>query len=367
MKQNTDQGGFSLLEVVLAMAILAIISIPLLSYFTDSMKYNAMMADKQHATILAQDIVESLKLQQKLVKISDSGTAYGVPYLLDNKYVIDTSVPDTLYDDGVGEVQYYGAADNIGEKYDVKIHISTDTLENKEEVPQIYGIDDMRDVLAVDDGQFSEALNYFCALNQTYATQKKISPMSMEDVKSNIERTIRVSIEKPAGTDYYNVIAESQYEGKDMQGAGSRDLFNGNCELANVHLKDVHAIYLLYEVHQKSDKLEILRGTLVNATPELHVICQNDTASAPIPDDYVLNVDTAKSGYTPVIYTNLGNGNPGTIKDSTLTSIVGPETKLVRNKKEIRNVDIRVSVYKKGKGLSTGEEPYITVKASKGE
>ena len=52
---------FSLLEVILAMAILAIISIPLLSYFTQSMKYNAMMADKQHATNLAQEVLEDLK------------------------------------------------------------------------------------------------------------------------------------------------------------------------------------------------------------------------------------------------------------------------------------------------------------------
>ena len=45
-RQPNNNGGFSLLVVILAMAILAIISIPLLSYFTQSMKYNAMMADK---------------------------------------------------------------------------------------------------------------------------------------------------------------------------------------------------------------------------------------------------------------------------------------------------------------------------------
>ena len=45
-RQPNNNGGFSLLEVILAMAILAIISIPLLSYFMQSMKYNAMMADK---------------------------------------------------------------------------------------------------------------------------------------------------------------------------------------------------------------------------------------------------------------------------------------------------------------------------------
>ena len=64
-RQPNNNGGFSLLEVILAMAILAIISIPLLSYFTQSMKYNAMMADKQHATNLAQEVLEDLKNQKE--------------------------------------------------------------------------------------------------------------------------------------------------------------------------------------------------------------------------------------------------------------------------------------------------------------
>ena len=65
-RQPNNNGGFSLLEVILAMAILAIISIPLLSYFTQSMKYNAMMADKQHATNLAQEVLERVGLSHRM-------------------------------------------------------------------------------------------------------------------------------------------------------------------------------------------------------------------------------------------------------------------------------------------------------------
>ena len=73
MKKQQNNGGFSLLEVILAMAILAILSIPLLSYFTQSMKYNAMMADKQHATNLAQEVMEDLKKQPQLVESVSAG------------------------------------------------------------------------------------------------------------------------------------------------------------------------------------------------------------------------------------------------------------------------------------------------------
>ena len=75
-RQPNNNGGFSLLEVILAMAILAIISIPLLSYFTQSMKYNAMMADKQHATNLAQEVLEDLKNQKELAAVTNKGAIY---------------------------------------------------------------------------------------------------------------------------------------------------------------------------------------------------------------------------------------------------------------------------------------------------
>ena len=77
-----------MLEVILAMAILAILSIPLLSYFTQSMKYNAMTADKQHATNLAQEVMEDLKNQPATGCEPDvSRAGFTVPYL--TGYVLD--------------------------------------------------------------------------------------------------------------------------------------------------------------------------------------------------------------------------------------------------------------------------------------
>ena len=91
-RQPNNNGGFSLLEVILAMAILAIISIPLLSYFTQSMKYNAMMADKQHATNLAQEVLEDLKNQKELAVVT-TGAGFRVPYLEGNGYTLLSETP----------------------------------------------------------------------------------------------------------------------------------------------------------------------------------------------------------------------------------------------------------------------------------
>lgn len=43
-----------------------------------------------------------------------------------------------------GEVSYYGAADAIGQKYDVEVKVSTDVPENTALMPQMDGIDDTK-------------------------------------------------------------------------------------------------------------------------------------------------------------------------------------------------------------------------------
>ena len=142
MKKQQNNGGFSLLEVILAMAILAILSIPLLSYFTQSMKYNAMMADKQHATNLAQEVMEDLKKQPQLVESVSAG-GFTVPYL--TGYVQTGYTPAAAGGSTTaGEVSYYGAADAIGQKYDVEVKVSTDVPENTALVPQVDGIDETK-------------------------------------------------------------------------------------------------------------------------------------------------------------------------------------------------------------------------------
>ena len=60
--------GFTLVEIMLSIAILALISVPLMKYFSDSLRYAAQTAEKQKATMIAQETVEFIKSQKKIVK-----------------------------------------------------------------------------------------------------------------------------------------------------------------------------------------------------------------------------------------------------------------------------------------------------------
>ncbi len=118
---NNNGGFFSLLEVILAMAILAIISIPLLSYFTQSMKYNAMMADKQHATNLAQEVLEDLKTKKELAVVT-TGAGFRVPYLEGKGYTLLRETPAAAPAPAFqAENVYYAAAGTSGSTYDVEV------------------------------------------------------------------------------------------------------------------------------------------------------------------------------------------------------------------------------------------------------
>lgn len=161
-RQPNNNGGFSLLEVILAMAILAIISIPLLSYFTQSMKYNAMMADKQHATNLAQEVLEDLKNQKELAQIKDVGTGFRVPYLEGKGYTLLLETPAAAPAPAFqAKNVYYASAGTSGRAYDVEVSVSTAAAENDTNIPQIEGIDDTKDVVALEHNQLQEAMTYF--------------------------------------------------------------------------------------------------------------------------------------------------------------------------------------------------------------
>ena len=132
MKKKVNNAGFSLVEVILAMAILAILAIPLLNYFVESMKYNARMSQEQHATLLAQETVEDLKSQDQLIALTtrpDGTSGYQSNYLEGLGYA-------SISSDASG-VSYYGAADAVHKDYDVTITVNADTAENQKLLPQI--------------------------------------------------------------------------------------------------------------------------------------------------------------------------------------------------------------------------------------
>ena len=372
MKKQQNQralsnAGFSLLEVILSMAILAILSIPLMSYFTQSMKYNAKMADKQHASHLAQEVMENLKNQPNLAQnVAVSG--FDVPYLAAKNYVKTAYTPAAPGGTATGgTVEYYGQADAIGEKYDVRVSVSTNNAENVSKVPQVDGIDGTVDVIALENGQLQNALIYFSSKNRGYADEHNILAMSRDAICAKLHRTISITVK----ADYVTV--ECFYRCEGVDGVAADDKYQCS-NYAEEDIENVKHIYLMYKVHQNTDEIE-LRCDVGVGVPKLVIVCQNIKEVNTNYGSYRLTISPKDGCSMPKVASNLGQKsyenpvvtNKGEIwQDSyKLTNVEA----LVEKEAGVRKVNLVVRVYKKDKGNGPDKDDYqyITVDSAKGE
>ena len=114
---NSDK-GFSLVEVVVSMAILAILTLMLLNYFGSSVSHNVQMSKNQKATLFAQETMEELKAQDTLIKKDDNTGEYTVPYLTAKNFSVEENTLNiedstTGKEKGVGKIKLIGKADEI--------------------------------------------------------------------------------------------------------------------------------------------------------------------------------------------------------------------------------------------------------------
>ncbi len=364
-KKKCDNAGFSLLEVILSMAILTLISIPLLSYFSESLRYSALMEEEQKATILAQEITEDLKVQDNLIAIPTGESAYTAPYLVGRGY---TETVNTLDADGVGDVTLTGTEGS----YDVEVTLSTDTAANAVTRPIIYGIDDTTDVLAVERDQKSEALAYFVAIHNAYiAANPGSTLLSQSQIESNLSRKITINIEKP-GTEY-SVCISYEYTCTDLRGTGSVDTCTTS-NLLDVRMTELKNIYLLFDRNTTTGALDVIE---VNSTfsfvtgnePELYFICQN------LANDNAYTLQIKRVSESQVVHTNVcreidsnsqvecSSGVTGrTVNELGNALVTKP---LTGNGTPVRMTVVETKIYKKGHTAS--DEPYVVINTTKGE
>jgi prepilin-type N-terminal cleavage/methylation domain-containing protein len=357
-EEQNKNAGFSLIEVVLSMVILAIISIPLLNYFGESMRYNTLTASKQKATLLAQEVMEELKEQKMVIK--KDGLDYTIPYLTARSYHVDSN---TLATSGSGTITLTGKAGtfqdkekNIVQNYDVVV-TATSAAAPSDTVSSRYGIDNAADVLAVDGKQDEEALVYFKAVNSSYcAANEDAEKKSSTYIQNNMKRVITVKI-TPDGAGYcVNVTYVYSCEG--LQGTNPAVTFESSV-LADEKVKNLKKLYLLYHASKATDWIEIQKDSGVSITPDLYLACQNKSSLSAGYQVRIRNLEPAAT-----VHTNISLGN---VVDDTTGFQITRLTKLADDSKKIRAVQLTVEVYNKGEAGVSGKSPQITVEAAKGE
>lgn len=305
MKTNNPNAGFTLIEAVLSIAILAIISLPLLSYFTDSLRYSSMMSRQQQAMFLAQDITEGLLAENRLVtKVTDEDAmvdgdgceieGYTVPFLADKDkkgYHLDEITDDFLLS-GKGSVSFTSvlpSLENVEDGYVVDVTITSDeSLDNLWSFEE-YGLDSSTDVIYIDSTENTQAVFELMAAHNTYVSKdgaKVPAGMSKEvteeTIRDNLSREMYVDLFKE--DDGYRVKIRYAYScfkvvNKDGAAPGTWE----STVLMNEKVEDLLNIYLVYDWCKMNDTViikandmdteELLRDRKLG----LNIICRMGT------------------------------------------------------------------------------------------
>lgn len=191
---NSDK-GFSLVEVVVSMAILAILTLMLLNYFGSSVSHNVQMSKNQKATLFAQETMEELKAQDTLIKKDENTGEYTVPYLTAKNFSVEENTLNiedstTGKEKGVGKIKLIGKADEIGKNYDEVVTVSTDKkvqdASNKK-----CGFNNANSGLSIDNGQDDEAFAHFRMKYMAECDNANVAAsLSDENLKERIHREI---------------------------------------------------------------------------------------------------------------------------------------------------------------------------------
>lgn len=260
---KNDNSGFTLVEILLALAVLAIVSIPLLSYFSDASKMNALSARKERANLVAQSIIEDFKAQdmksiaeeyrgdptgkRHQYKYSDynptpSATGGGV-YAATEEFV-----PNTVANyETMNVLPYYFEwkdYDAGDAKFDVRIEVKEGMYQRRHADIASAGayVSDWNMFSEYDVGTVESNLNAVIeeGVSDKVAAIASLSRVSGAVVtESNIKRTIRISVDRTP-SDTMNVKAVFNYQ---LIGnpAVSHSAIRYDKELA-----DLKGIYLFY-------------------------------------------------------------------------------------------------------------------------
>ena len=291
------------------------------------------MAQRQQATVLAQQVTEMIKAQDQLIMPVSDGL-YQVPILTDavqpdendlNIGGLGLEMKTGFAADGTGTAEFVTPAglDATGTNpfgYDIRVTLSTNVSANQVKRPMVYGIDDGADVLALETVQQTEALAYFMAANNDYymANEATAVLLTKEEVAELLNRNIMISIDWDPTENNYLVRVWYEYTVSTPAGVNwiSPSLalslvtnpWTGTF-LTETRMTSVSSIYLLYDkqgtaAQLTDDKLKrrddvIIKMGLDTANamttsklevPDFYLVCQNPQESK----EYELYVDWSK-------------------------------------------------------------------------
>lgn len=381
-----DARGFTLVELIITIAVLAVVTIPILSYFTDAAKHNANSRMKQNASVLAQDILEEFK---------------NSTYSLDNPAVVCSAKPEWSISspadaDGVYELSTNVTMDKNSYQAKAKItpikEVSKSApLTSKEYKDFVIGtMDSAKDIMASEHGQtlLSAGLSFAGYHSNACSAVGTTPTMTAEQFQNNLDCTIIISAETnpdKAGYDIFRVKYRYTYRGGSYpKGITAGSKYEEIVQTSSIDVSKLENIYIFYSPSTAMGAADTIAfevndgGNLAANAGDLNlfVIAQssvpNGTSTTDIPTGYTvrapgykLNFSSSMSGANDFedkikkLYLNLSSANgelgSGTVAGKAQTNSAGEYT-LVHSEDINRLADITVTLTRAAGSVNAGKQ-----------
>ncbi len=283
-----DDSGFSLIEVILAVTILALVTLPIINYFTYSSLRTIDARDKQTATTAAEDVIEELRSCsnyeqiQELAATAAPGTPSATPPAWKISNVVGaTERPDTVEmerDLKLNGFTYHAKAKLDFDLYDKETRVVNGGEEigsgtgsfvgdgagavkktefNDYKIPRPSEVYSASNVVAVEDDQIDTALSEF------YSTVNASTPsssdtggekVSMSTIQGAVDRTICMDVSyKDSTKKVYTVRVYYQYE----YGGNKTEVTVENSDIETHKFKNIYLFYNLLRGSVVSEKVRV--------------------------------------------------------------------------------------------------------------
>ncbi len=352
MKRKAD--GFSLVEVIIAVAVLAIAVMFLLSYFSGANRYANWGKKTQKADMAAQSVVEELASCTTMEQVENMVTASGSSWVAtstpdpsgDNAYLLtrNVSVDDTNYKAKV--------------KFDFLSYKATPppaatgqaSKFNRYEVPQLEDVYSKHSVVLEETDQTASATGEL--VYQVYQDDKSVSKSTIEN---GLKRTmyIHISPYPDASGELYLVKGYYEYL---FEHAGKTYKSKMPIKDVKIEKDKLQKIYLFYRPVNGVLQDDILYVSVDSSMPPGFNMA--DYAFYPILQDSAKSEDykLVLTGETVNVFTNV----------TASGKLAGGANSLVTRKTEARIAKVTVEIYYEDETVFNEENRIVMVQTSKG-
>ena len=294
-KQNK---GFTLVEVLIAITILAIIVVPLLQAFVTSSRTNAKAKQLMKATTLAQNVMEELKANsleevarqfngyQSSNSISSLGNASEAAWdtselkyvSVTNPSVIEADDPSTNPEGlfvGQDNGKYYFLLEGVQRehaKFDVAIELTKNAENGTHTLTQINAMNQADCGYYAEGNVTSNAVTWFDNQNDSYESNPNcLGSLSHDDIYTILDRKITVDIVSDSGNETVSV--RYDYEIDPGYTLAEDRFYSESITIFDNYLSDekLKAIYVyFYPLYESEDIFQI--NNLSNLDVDVYLI-----------------------------------------------------------------------------------------------